>query len=186
MPRPQQTNPLAVAYARSLLELADERGAKLEQVNEELSSLREIVQANPTFRAFLRDPAIGENERNALLDRVFAGKLSPLVMNFLRVMSNHGRLAWLEAVADAYDDLLDERLGKIEVDITVAHRLSGEELETVRSRVSAALKKEAVLHQYVDESIIGGIILRVQDQLIDSSVRAQLQAMRQRMLGAKL
>jgi F-type H+-transporting ATPase subunit delta len=185
MPKPRQSNPLALAYARSLLELADERG-QLEQVNEQLSSLREIVRENPTFRAYLRDPSIGENERNQLLTRVFSAQLSPLLLNFLKVMSNHGRLGSLEAVADAYDDLLDERLGKIEVDITVAQRLSGEDLELVRRRVSEALKKEAVLHLYVDESIIGGMIVRVQDQLIDSSVRAQLQAMRQRMLEAKL
>jgi F-type H+-transporting ATPase subunit delta len=51
----------------------------------------------------------------------------------------------------------------------------------VKQRVSAALKKDAVIHQYVDESIIGGMLLRVQDQLIDASVKSQLQAIKQKL-----
>jgi F-type H+-transporting ATPase subunit delta len=70
------------------------------------------------------------------------------------------------------------------VDVTVAQRLSPDELENVRRRVSQALGKDAVVHQYVDESIIGGLVLRVQDQLIDASVRYQLDAMKQRLLQA--
>lgn len=185
MPRPDQINPTAIAYARALLELAEERG-QLEQVDADLGALREVIQGNSSFRVLLRDPAIGDSERSALLSRVFAEKLSPLVMDFLHVANNKGRLGELEAIADAYDNLLDERLGKVEVDITVAQRLSAEDLELVRQRVSAALKKDAVVHQYVDESIIGGLILRVRDQLIDASVRAQLQALKQRMLKARV
>ena len=154
----------------------------MQQVDDELRGLREVIEANPTFRAFLRDPGIGEQERAQTLKRVFGGKLAPLVMNFLGVVNAHGRLGRLEEIARAYDELLDERLGKIEVDVTVAQRLGADQLEQVRRSVSAALKKDAVVHQYVDESIIGGIVLRVQDRLIDASVRAQLEGMRRRML----
>src|SRR5687767_764574 len=181
MSKNDQTSPLAVAYARSLLELADER-KEMEQVEQELRGLRDVIEQNPTFGLFLRDPAIGENERGETLKRVFGGKVSPLLMNFLGVVNAHGRLGKLEEIARAYDELLDERLGKIEVDVTVATKLAPNELEQVRKSVSAALKKDAVVHQYVDESIIGGIVLRVQDQLIDASVRAQLEGMRRRML----
>ena len=63
-------------------------------------------------------------------------------------------------------------------------RLELDQLEQLRQRVSRALGRNAVVHQYVDESIIGGIVLRVQDRLIDASVRAQLEGMRRRMLDA--
>ena len=157
----------------------------MQQADDELRGLRDVIEANPTFRAFLRDPGVGEQERADTLKRVFGGKLSPLVMNFLGVVNAHGRMGKIEEIARAYDELLDERLGKIEVDVTVAQRLGPDQLEQVRRSVSAALKKDAVVHQYVDESIIGGIVLRVQDRLIDASVRAQLDGMQQRMLGAE-
>ncbi len=78
-------------------------------------------------------------------------------------------------------DLLDEKYGKIEVDVTTAHKLTADELENVRQRVSTALKRDAIIHQYVDESLIGGMLLRVQDQLIDASVKSQLEKIKQKL-----
>jgi F-type H+-transporting ATPase subunit delta len=101
------------------------------------------------------------------------------------VLNLKRRLKEIPAIAAAYDDLLDEKLGKIEVDVTVAQKLSPDQLEQVRQRVSQALKKEAVMHQYVDESIIGGLLLRVQDKLIDASVRSQLHSLRDQLLASQ-
>ncbi len=178
----QHFSAAAVAYARTLLELANER-QQAEAVARELGQLQEIVEGNPAFRTILSDPAIRTADRTALLEKVFSGNVSPLMWNFLRVLNGRGALKLLGEIADAYEDLLNDQMGRIEVDVTVARKLSGEELEQVRQRVSKALKKEAVVHQYVDESIIGGLVLRVGDQLIDASVRHQLQAMRQQLLS---
>ena len=178
------TNPTAVAYARSLLELAGERN-QADEVGQEMAAARELLEQNPTFAAFVADPGIGAAERTATLERIFRGRASPLVMNFLGVLNNRGRLRLLDAVAQAYNDLLDEQKGNVEVDVTVAQRLDPEQLEQVRQRVSAALGRNAVVHQYVDENIIGGLVLRVEDRLIDASVRYQLEAMREKLLAAR-
>lgn len=181
--RSTHRSPLAVAYATSLLELADEQ-KQLEPVAQELAALQEIVRANPAFKTYLSDPAVGETERWELLQKVFGAKISPLMLSFLRVLNEKGRLGSLSQIADAYDDLLDARLGKVEVDVTVAHKLTPDQLNEAQKRVSAALKREAVLQVYVDEKLIGGVVLRVGDQLIDGSVRAQLEAMRQKLLAS--
>jgi F-type H+-transporting ATPase subunit delta len=181
--RSTHRSPLAVAYATSLLELADEQ-KRLEPVAQELGALQEIIRAISAFKIYLSDPAIGQVERWELLQRVLGSGLSPLMMSFLRVLNEKGRLGGLDEIVDAYDDLLDQRLGKIEVDVTVAHKLTPDQLDEVQKKVSAALKREAVLHAYVDEKIIGGVVLRIQDQLIDGSVKAQLEAMRMKLLSA--
>jgi F-type H+-transporting ATPase subunit delta len=116
---------------------------------------------------------------------LFRGKVSPLMMNFLGLLNSKRRLGILHGITHAYEDLLDEQLGKIEVDVTVAQRLSPDQLEQVRQRVSQALGKTAVIHQYVDESIIGGLILRVEDRMINASVKYQLEAMRQQLLASR-
>jgi F-type H+-transporting ATPase subunit delta len=177
-------SPLAVTYARSLLELAQERKNAVE-LGDELSSLYEVLLENPTFKAFLNDPGIGHEERTRVIDKVLKPQVNPLVANFLGVLNVHGRLGILGDIAQAYNDLLDEMLGKVEVDVTVSQRLSAEDLEQVRQKVSAALQKDAVVHQYVDESIIGGMILRVGDQLIDASVKSQLESMKRQLLAAR-
>ena len=177
-------NPTVLSYARSLLELANERN-QADAVGQEMAAIREVMQQNPSFAAFLADPGIGATERTATLEKVFTGRASELVRNFLGVLNVKGRLGLLPSLAEAFANLLDEQKGKIEVDVTVAHKLSPDQLEQVRQRVGQALGKDAVVHQYVDEDIIGGLVLRVEDRLIDASVKYQLEAMRERLLAAR-
>src|SRR5205807_1413635 len=118
-----------------------------------------------------------------MLTRLFKGRASPLLFNFLGVLNNHGRLSKLPDIIGAYEDLLEEKLGKVEVDLTVARPLSTEQVSRAQQKISQAVKRDAVVHTYVDESIIGGMIIRVQDQLIDASVRTQLQAIKRQMLA---
>lgn len=184
MPQVQQLNPIAVAYARSLLELAAETGSEV-KIGEELEGIGQVLTENRTFVLFLKDPSISGDERARMVRSIFGGRLSPLLLNTLLVMNNHRRLRYLPELVDAYDALLDVKLGKVEVDVTVAAKLSAAELEEVRQLVNHALKKDAVVHQYVDESIIGGLVLKVGDRLIDGSVRTQLESLREKLLVAK-
>ncbi len=170
-------------YARALLQLGNER-QQAEAIGTELTGLSEVFDANPALAQRLADPAVSQASRASLLQRIFGGALSQTTMNFLGVLNEKGRLALLAEIIEAYDDLLEEQLGNVEVDVTVAQRLDAGQLEQVRQRVSQALGRTAVVHQYVDESIIGGLVLRVQDKLIDASVRFQLDQMRKRLMEA--
>jgi F-type H+-transporting ATPase subunit delta len=173
-------SPTVLAYATSLLNLADQQNI-VQPTGEELKQLGDVLEQNPTFVLYLADPCISQDARGKVLKDVFSGQVSPLLWNFLGVLNLKNRLSLLKQIITAYDDLLDDKFGKVEVDVTTAHKLSPEDLEMVKQRVSAALKKDAVIHQYVDESIIGGMLLRVQDQLIDASVKSQLQAIKQKL-----
>ncbi len=179
---PEHPSPTAVAYAQSLLELANEQ-KQAEAVGSELADLKKILDENPSAREIFVNPSVGVEERAQILDRVLRGKISPLLYSTIGVLNQHGRLGLIGQMASAYDDLLDQQLGKVEVDLTVAQRLSPEQLETARQKITAALGRDAVLHQYVDENIIGGVVLRVGDKLIDASVKNQLQAMKHQLLS---
>jgi len=185
MARQQKASPTAYAYAQSLLELATESKAA-ESIGQELAGLRQILDDQPTFKMYLADPSIGAEERREALDRIFRGQVSQLLLNFLGVVNDHTRMGLLEQIIDAYEQLLDEQVGKVEVDVYVAQKLLPEQLEQVRQRVSSALKKDAVVHQYVDESLIGGLVLRVGDKLIDASARYQLQALKNKLMNAPI
>jgi F-type H+-transporting ATPase subunit delta len=182
--REEHASPTAVTYAHALLELANE-AKQAETIALELQGIVATLKENRLFMAFFTDPAINETEREGVMERAFRGKVSALMMNFLGVLNVKGRLGLLLQIASAYDDLLESQQGRIEVDVTVAQRLDPEQLQQVQERISRALKKDAVVHQYVDESIVGGLMVRVQDKLIDASVRYQLQAMREQLLAAK-
>jgi len=176
------SSPLAVAYARSLLELANERHHARE-IGQEIQGLADILAADPNFRDFLANPGIGTAERGAVIERTFKGRLSEMLYNLLRVANEKGRLGILDQIAAAYAHLLDEQLGNVDVEVISAQHLDAEQVAHVGRRVSDLLHKTAIVHQTLDESIIGGLVIKVGDQVLDASIRQQLQSMRQRLLS---
>ena len=114
------------------------------------------------------------------LKRIFDGRVDDLLYRFLMVLNDHGRMGHLLQVADAFDLLVQERFGRVEVDVfTVSGgRLEGAVETSVKQRIKETFAKEAVLHSYADPHMIGGIKLRIGDQLIDGSVATRLRRMR--------
>src|SRR5579871_2106102 len=123
MAKDTHTTPLAVAYARSVLELATERNVAAD-VGREFEGIGQVVDENPDFQTFLANPAIGEVERGNIVDKTFRGRVSELVLNTLLVMNRKGRLGLLRQVSNAYADLLQKQQGIIEADVIVAEKLS--------------------------------------------------------------
>lgn len=175
----------APEYAQALIELANDTQSA-EAVGQELEQLRQLMQDDAGFAAFLRDPGISPAERAPIFERVLKAQLTPLMFNFLGVLNSKNRLGLLERIAQVYKDMLDKQLGRIDVEMTVSQPLDGVLMEEVRAKIAAALKMIPTIHQRVDASILGGMVLRVEDRLIDGSVRQQLASIKQQMLeGAR-
>jgi F-type H+-transporting ATPase subunit delta len=177
-------SPAATAYAKSLLDLASAENAAWE-VAGELSDIRQALDADPSLEQFFANPSVSPAAREPLLAKSFEGRVRPLMWNFVRLLNQKGRLGLLRQIDDHYKTLIDEQFGKIEVEVTSAQPLDEAALEEVRRSVGASLNREATVKPKVDESIIGGLIVRVQDKLIDASVRAQLATLKQQMLAAR-
>ena len=178
-----QASPVAVAYARSLLELANERNTARD-VGEEMKAISQLMKENPQFKEFLANPAVGHNDRQRVIENVFKGQASELVYNLIRVANAKGRAGVLDEIAATYSKLLDEQLGNIDVQVTTARDLDGGQEDAIRQRISQVLGKNPILHKHVDESIIGGVVVRVGDKVMDASVKTQLKSMRERLLAS--
>jgi F-type H+-transporting ATPase subunit delta len=182
MAKGKQTS-AAGQYAAALLDLASEQNSA-PAIGEELRQLRELIETNPRFGAFLTDPAIKGEERRKVLQSTLKGRINLLLYNTLGVMNQKGRLGLLGRVADEYARRLDERQGNLKAEVTVAKRLADDQLEQVRQRIGKAFGKNAIVQQREDPRLIGGLVIRVGDRLIDASVKTQLEAMRKRLLSA--
>lgn len=179
----QENNATFISYAQALLELADARG-QTSQVAEEVAQVAGIFNDNKTFRTYAGDPSVSVVEREHKLQSIFGGQVSATLLSTMKVLNLKGRLVDFPGIAAAFKKVLDDRAGKIDVAVTVAQPLTDHELEDVRQRVSSALKKDARVTQQVDNSIIGGLILRIGDRLIDGSVKSQLNSIKQKLLAA--
>jgi F-type H+-transporting ATPase subunit delta len=175
---------LAKIYARSAFELADTGGSlSPEDLLGEIEDLLEIARNDPKFSELLASRLIDTGKRDAALVRILEGKVSTLTLSFLRQLNKKDRLGHIIAIAGALDELVQERYGRIEVDVFTATPISPDGLDRVKHRLSEALGKEVIMHPYTDASMLGGIKIRRGDRLIDGSVRAELSKMREALLS---
>jgi F-type H+-transporting ATPase subunit delta len=176
---------LAKVYAKSLFELAHKEGGQsnTESVLGELEDILEIARNDASFSELLASRLIDNDKRDASLMRIFSNKVSPLTLNFLRQLNRKGRLGNLPAITAALDGFVQDQFGRIEVDVFTATPINSSELGSVKNRISDALGKGVILHPYTDSSMLGGIKLRLGDQLIDASVQAELRKMRDNLVN---
>ncbi len=175
------TDALAQVYAKSLYELAEDAGGreKIVEVGQEIEQLCELARSDKAFGEFLASPIINKGERSRSLRHIFDGNITDLTLRFLLVLNGRGRLGHLAAIEEAYDQLMHEAFGRVEVDLYTAAPLDGQELESIKERIRKALGKDPVLYAYTQPSMIGGVKLRIGDQLIDGSVSNRLRRLRQ-------
>ena len=178
------TDAIAQVYAKSLYELADDAGGreKIVELAEELDQICELARGDRTFREFLASPIINTKARGETIRRIFHSRVTDLALRFLLVLNNKSRLRRLESISAAFDQLVHDALGRVEVDIYTPGPLGREQLDTIKQRIQGALGKDPVLYSYTDAAMIGGVRLRIGDQLIDGSVASRLRRLRQHLL----
>lgn len=174
---------LAQTYARSLFELAEAKGgqAAIESAMAELEEVLELARADARFSEFLSSLALPVAARGASISRIFKGRISDLTTHFLRVLNDKGRLAHLPAIAAAFDALVQAHFGRVEVDVYTAEPIRADELRAIKDRFQRAIGKEAIIHPYTEGAMLGGVKIRIGDQLIDGSVATQLRRMREQL-----
>lgn len=179
----QEDHATYVSYAQALLELADARGVT-DQVAGDLQAVAQAVSGDAALAKYFADPTVSSTERAAKIDSAFGGKTPDVLVGFLKLVNVKGRLGALSAISAAFKKLLDARSGRVDVEVTVAHQLNDGELEDVRRQISTKLGKDAIVTQKVDDSIIGGLVLKIGDKLIDGSVKSQLEQLKRRLVAA--
>lgn len=172
---------LDVNYAQALIELAEE-GNQLDEIVDEVQQLAELARGELDFRRLLDARSISEDQRRQAINRVLDGRISELLLRFLMVLNERGRLGRLLSIAHALDRLMMQRRGEIEAYAYVAHPLSDQQQEQLADRLGQVLGKTVRLRQREQPELIGGLRLRIGDRMIDASVRYQLRAIRQRMI----
>ena len=170
-------------YAEALLTVAEKRG-QAEDVGRELRSLvTEVYAKTPGVEATLASPAVKRSAKAPVLEHAFKNNVSDLLFNLLNVLNAKDRLTLVRHVAAAYRDLVDERAKRVRVSVRSAVPLTDAQTEQLRQAIGQATGLDAVVAAQVDESLLGGMIVQVGDQVFDSSVRNRIEAIRTQLLA---
>lgn len=163
-------------YAKAFLGAA---GKKAGSVLEELGGFAKLVRETPDLQRIFDSPRVAAEEKIGILDRSLKGRVSPVLLNFLKVVSEHERLDCLQDIYRETKRMHHQAEGVVQVVVTTAEPLEGGELRRVKSDLEKKLGAKVDIETTVDPQIIGGIIVRMGDKVYDGSVSQRLTSLRQ-------
>lgn len=175
----EQEVAVADVYAAALLELADRQGEG-DVVLEELEAVSEVLATQPDFAEFLSSPLVDIDARRQAIDTVFLGRLNDYVVSTLQVMNRRNRLDLIEALKAAYSRDLDTARRRESVEVTTAVPLTEHLRDRLRKAVSAMTGRKTRLIESVDEALVGGLVVRIGDEKIDTSVARALSLLKKK------
>lgn len=164
---------LVETYTQTLLELAEQSGI-VDAVATDLENVSALLSREPSFQAFLSSPYFAERTKRDLVHKVLADNLDRMTLNFLSVVIDHNRGALLPEMIDRYRQLHRARRGYRTVTAVVAKPLRDDQKDRLAGDLAAAMDAKVDLEMRVDPSLIGGVILRFGDRMLDNSVRGRL------------
>jgi F-type H+-transporting ATPase subunit delta len=132
------------------------------------------LDKEPALERFLSSPLVETGERKQMLDRLFEGHMSEILLDTLQVMNKKGRSGLVRALSEAYRKEFEDRTGRVTVSVHTAVALTENLRQRLLEATSRLTGREASLLETVDGSLIGGMILLVGDRKIDSSVAKDL------------
>lgn len=170
----------AKRYAQAAFAIARD-GDAIAQWRADLDDVAAVL-ADSDAAGWFAAPRVAVAERQAAAERAL--EVGPLALNLARLLIAKGRTLEAREVADAFNRLADEHEGLAQAEITTAVPLQDDQVAAMEQRLGEALGKQITATAAVDSDIIGGVVLRIDDHLIDGSVRTRLRRLRQELSGA--
>lgn len=168
------TNAIARRYAKALVQLGAEEGA-VEKFNTELSAINALLAGNPGLSSIFKSPAYRIEAKREIL-REIIGKLglSGTVANFLQLILDRSRLAFLPQITESFSAFADELSGVIRPTLSSGLPLDKSQVEAIKEALEKSTGKKVVLNVEVEPTLIGGVVTKIGGTVYDGSVRTQL------------
>ncbi len=164
---------VAVNYAATLLELAEREGA-LDEYASLISAVADMYRDTPDFRGFLETPRVSLEDKKDVIRAVFGGKAPELFLRYLLVVIEKRRFRLLPEIDLAYREQVDEKEGRVRASITLAHPSDAALRKQIGRELSELFDREVIATYKEDAELLGGIVIRIGDRVMDGSVRRRL------------
>ena len=170
----EQISLSAKNYSKALVEMVRDNVISFEDLSKDLATVSEILETSQDLRLTLENPTVSEEVKSQIVEEVFKNEVHPQVVSFLKVLIDKNRFSEFSQIKADYEIKLDD-VNKIQaVEITSAVELSEEYRERILQKLSEKLQKNIRPNWKVDENIIAGLIYRINDDVIDTSIKSKL------------
>jgi len=173
---------IAQVYARSLFEVAEEAD-KIDDVREQLGEIADALHGDRDLQVFFFSPYFSTQEKSEGLDKAVTGA-EPIVLNFLKLLIEKHRMPALFRIRRVYESLWEDYNKLLPVQITSAVELDEQIVKHIGDQISEQTGRKVELSASVEPDILGGIVVRVGNQVLDASIRRRLELLRKQIARA--
>ena len=164
---------IANRYADALFQLSEEENVS-KDIYSELRDVVDIVKNNKDLDNVLKSPLVSKAEKIDLIEKIFSDKINRNLKNFLKILVEKGRISSLKSIELTFKQLLNDKNNIIEGTVISAIPMSDDKVKQLEENLSKKYNKNVTLENKVDETILGGVIVRLGNTQIDGSVKSRL------------
>lgn len=172
-------------YAEALFETGIEL-EKLDEFKNEVKFVSDVLDENKGLRVIFEHPKVSKSEKKDIINSLFKDRVSQEVLNLCYITVDKGRERYIRVISDEYKKLSNEKQGIVEAKAITAVPMENEEIENLQTKLSKQLDKKVVLSNTIDSTVVGGVLVKVGDQIIDGSVKGKMEEIYKSLNNMKL
>lgn len=176
---------VARRYAEAFFSIAQD-DKKIDDYQKELEIVVQALVEVENLKQYFSHLLIPAADKKELTAKIFAGKLSPVTLNFVQMIIDKRRETYLELITEEFREMADESRNIAKAELISAQEVSEEEIKLLEQKLSVSTGKIVQLKQRVDSSLIGGVKIRIGDRIIDGSVAKRLEILKQQLMQVKI
>lgn len=180
-----RTTKAAKRYATALLELAKERD-EVEDILDDIKYIHDTIQDSRELVVFLKSPIINFDDKTQALEKLFFDDLEEPTKLFIKLLARKDRINLLDQITEAFIEKYKEYAGIITVEVYVARELSDGQLKSLHEELEQKTQKKVDMNINVDESLKGGMAIRIDDTVIDGTVKHKLVELEESLLSTSV
>jgi F-type H+-transporting ATPase subunit delta len=168
-------------YAEAMMSVAQSQNL-LDKFNDNCNTVLQVLNDSADLQQFVESPIVKATDKKAVIQKVFGESVDPMMLNLIMVLVDRGRISFLGGVCQQYQVMLRKLRGDVLAEVTTAVALTEAQTSSIKDRVKAMTGANNVdIMAKIEPTIVGGVIIKVGSQIIDSSLRSQL-----RLIGMSL
>lgn len=172
---------IADRYAEAVLDIAEEKEC-LDFVKNDIKTVVETFKVNKNLQQFIEHPLVPVKDKKEVVESIFDNKISPYVINLIKLLLDRNRMFIFEAINESFKKLFNKRFNIALVEVTTAIEIDENIKESLKNKLGEMLSKHIELTTKIDPEIIAGVVIKVEDKVIDGSINACLENIKKQLI----
>ncbi len=164
-------------YADSLIGIGKDGIMSYEDIFNDLKTVKQAVSESEDFAKVMENPSISDSTKDEIVDEIFTGKINNRILNFLKILISKKRFKELNLIIQAYSNELDKINNTQRIEVISAVELTDEQKQKLTKKLEIKLHKNIVASWILNKDIIGGLVIKIDDNIIDNSLKHKLESL---------